>query len=167
MTNIGVKILGGAAGAMLAWSSAIISLLFRSSSVSSLLQPSSLLSCASQTLTRRLWTLLSRRHAGHSAATFRDKFWLSFALTIPVVFLSTDVHHWMNEGVFFGYKFGYRHQFALITINSAKLRSRLDLGKIKLRSLTLIYHRHTVFSGNSKSAEGNLVGVRPPLPAPR
>lgn len=31
------------------------------------------------------------RHAGHSVAMFRDKFWLSFALTIPVVFLSSDV----------------------------------------------------------------------------
>jgi hypothetical protein len=30
-------------------------------------------------------------HAGHSVAMFRDKFWLSFALTIPVVFWSTDV----------------------------------------------------------------------------
>src|SRR5438132_4508364 len=38
------------------------------------------------------------RHAGHSVAMFRDKFWLSFALTIPVVFWSTDVQHW----------FGYR-----------------------------------------------------------
>jgi Cu2+-exporting ATPase len=25
------------------------------------------------------------RHAGHSVAMFRDKFWLSFALTIPLV----------------------------------------------------------------------------------
>ena len=33
------------------------------------------------------------RHAGHSVAMFRDKFWLSFALTIPVVFLSGDVQH--------------------------------------------------------------------------
>ena len=38
------------------------------------------------------------RHAGHSVAMFRDKFWLSFALTIPVVFWSNDVQHW----------FGYR-----------------------------------------------------------
>src|SRR5580700_1192410 len=38
------------------------------------------------------------RHAGHSVAMFRDKFWLSLALTIPVVFWSTDVQHW----------FGYR-----------------------------------------------------------
>jgi Cu2+-exporting ATPase len=28
---------------------------------------------------------------------FRDKFWLSFALTIPVVFLSGDVQHWFGS----------------------------------------------------------------------
>src|SRR6202035_1313555 len=36
------------------------------------------------------------RHAGHSVAMFRDKFWLSFALTIPVVIWSTDVQHWLG-----------------------------------------------------------------------
>jgi P-type Cu2+ transporter len=36
------------------------------------------------------------RHAGHSVAMFRDKFWLSFALTIPVVFWSIDVQHWLG-----------------------------------------------------------------------
>src|SRR2546427_3453935 len=36
------------------------------------------------------------RHAGHSVAMFRDKFWLSFALTIPVVYWSTDVQHWLG-----------------------------------------------------------------------
>ena len=36
------------------------------------------------------------RHAGHSVAMFRDKFWLSFALTIPVVFWSMDVQHWFG-----------------------------------------------------------------------
>ena len=36
------------------------------------------------------------RHAGHSVAMFRDKFWLSFALTIPVVVWSTDVEHWLG-----------------------------------------------------------------------
>jgi len=36
------------------------------------------------------------RHGGHSVAMFRDKFWLSFALTIPVVFWSTDVQHWLG-----------------------------------------------------------------------
>src|SRR5713226_9207034 len=36
------------------------------------------------------------RHAGHSVAMFRDKFWLSLALTIPVVFWSTDVQHWLG-----------------------------------------------------------------------
>src|SRR5712672_2546167 len=36
------------------------------------------------------------RHAGHSVAMFRDKFWLSFGLTIPVVFWSTDLQHWFG-----------------------------------------------------------------------
>jgi Cu2+-exporting ATPase len=36
------------------------------------------------------------RHAGHSVAMFRDKFWLSFAFTIPVIFWSTDVQHWLR-----------------------------------------------------------------------
>src|SRR3989475_2859434 len=36
------------------------------------------------------------RHAGHSVAMFRDKFWLSFVLTMPVVFWSTDVQHWLG-----------------------------------------------------------------------
>ena len=36
------------------------------------------------------------RHVGHSVAMFRDKFWLSFALTIPVVFWSSDVQHWLG-----------------------------------------------------------------------
>ena len=36
------------------------------------------------------------RHAGHSVAMFRDKFWLSFALTIPTIFWSPDVQHWLG-----------------------------------------------------------------------
>src|SRR5260370_82435 len=36
------------------------------------------------------------RHAEHSVAMFRDKFWLSFALTIPVVAWSADVQHWLG-----------------------------------------------------------------------
>jgi Cu2+-exporting ATPase len=36
------------------------------------------------------------RHEGHSVAMFRDKFWLSFALTIPVVLLSHDVQMWLG-----------------------------------------------------------------------
>jgi P-type Cu2+ transporter len=36
------------------------------------------------------------RHAGHSVAMFRDKFWLTFALTIPVVVLSRDIQHWFG-----------------------------------------------------------------------
>ena len=36
------------------------------------------------------------RHAGHSVAMFRDKFWLSLALTVPVVLLSHDVQEWFG-----------------------------------------------------------------------
>lgn len=36
------------------------------------------------------------RHAGHSVAMFRDKFWLSLALTLPVVFWSGEVQHWLG-----------------------------------------------------------------------
>ncbi len=36
------------------------------------------------------------RHAGHSVAMFRDKFWLSLALTIPVVVWSSDVQRWFG-----------------------------------------------------------------------
>jgi Cu2+-exporting ATPase len=36
------------------------------------------------------------RHAGHSAAVFRDKFCLSLALSIPVVFWSTEVQQWLG-----------------------------------------------------------------------
>ena len=35
------------------------------------------------------------RHAGHSVAMFRDKFWLTLALTIPVVYWSSDVQRWL------------------------------------------------------------------------
>jgi P-type Cu2+ transporter len=36
------------------------------------------------------------RHAGHSVAMFRDKFWLSLLLTIPVVVWSREVQHWLG-----------------------------------------------------------------------
>src|SRR5216683_8306686 len=36
------------------------------------------------------------RHAGHSVAMFRDRFWLSFALTIPTVVWSPEVQHWLG-----------------------------------------------------------------------
>ncbi len=39
------------------------------------------------------------RHAGHSVAMFRDKFWLSLALTVPVVLLSTDIQDWFGYAV--------------------------------------------------------------------
>ena len=36
------------------------------------------------------------RHAGHSVAMFRDKFWLSLALTIPVIAWSRDPQAWLG-----------------------------------------------------------------------
>jgi Cu2+-exporting ATPase len=36
------------------------------------------------------------RHEGHSVAMFRDKFWLSLALTIPSVLLSPEVAGWIG-----------------------------------------------------------------------
>jgi Cu2+-exporting ATPase len=36
------------------------------------------------------------RHAGHSVAMFRDKFWLSLALTVLVVVWPADVQHWIG-----------------------------------------------------------------------
>jgi P-type Cu2+ transporter len=39
------------------------------------------------------------RHAGHSVAMFRDRFWLSLALTVPVVLLSADVQHWFGYSI--------------------------------------------------------------------
>src|ERR1700676_5601326 len=47
------------------------------------------------------------RHAGHSVAMFRDKFWFSLALTIPVLVWSADVQHWIGytAPVFRGSKF--------------------------------------------------------------
>ena len=47
------------------------------------------------------------RHAGHSVAMFRDKFWLSLALTVPVVLLSHDVQEWFGYSIpmFPGYEY--------------------------------------------------------------
>ena len=36
------------------------------------------------------------RHEGHSVAMFRDKFWLTLALTVPVVLLSSDIQNWFG-----------------------------------------------------------------------
>ena len=36
------------------------------------------------------------QHAGHSVAMFRDRFWLSLALTLPAVFWSGDIQHWLG-----------------------------------------------------------------------
>ena len=39
------------------------------------------------------------KHAGHSVAMFRDRFWLSLALTVPVVLLSDDIQEWFGYSV--------------------------------------------------------------------
>ncbi|MGI8515510.1 MAG: copper-translocating P-type ATPase [Acidimicrobiia bacterium] len=36
------------------------------------------------------------KHAGHSVAMFRDRFWLSLLLTLPVVFYSTMIQEWFG-----------------------------------------------------------------------
>jgi len=36
------------------------------------------------------------RHAGHSVAMFRDKFWLTLVLALPVVAWSAEVQHWLG-----------------------------------------------------------------------
>jgi len=36
------------------------------------------------------------RHEGHSVAMFRDKFWLSLLLTIPVLIWSPDIEEWFG-----------------------------------------------------------------------
>jgi len=36
------------------------------------------------------------RHAGHSVAMFRDKFWLTLILTLPVLAWSGEVQHWLG-----------------------------------------------------------------------
>jgi P-type Cu2+ transporter len=36
------------------------------------------------------------KHAGHSIAMFKDKFWLSLLLTLPVLVYSAMIQHWLN-----------------------------------------------------------------------
>jgi len=36
------------------------------------------------------------KHAGHSLAMFRDRFWVSLALTVPVVFYSESIQEWFG-----------------------------------------------------------------------
>ena len=36
------------------------------------------------------------RHEGHSVAMFRDSFWLTLSLTLPVVIWSPDIQEWLG-----------------------------------------------------------------------
>ena len=38
------------------------------------------------------------RHAGHSVALFQRRFWISLALTAPIVLLSPMIQHWLGLG---------------------------------------------------------------------
>jgi Cu2+-exporting ATPase len=38
------------------------------------------------------------RHAGHSLAQFERRFWISLALTVPIVLLSPMIQHWLGLG---------------------------------------------------------------------
>jgi Cu2+-exporting ATPase len=46
--------------------------------------------------TGRATSNIDASHAGHSVAMFRDKFWLSFVLTLPVLVWSTYVQRWFG-----------------------------------------------------------------------
>src|SRR5436190_427296 len=39
------------------------------------------------------------KHAGHSVVMFRDKFWLSLVLTLPVLAYSENIQHWLHFSV--------------------------------------------------------------------
>src|SRR3990167_2928512 len=36
------------------------------------------------------------KHAGHSVAMFRDKFWISLILTLPVLAYSASIQRWLH-----------------------------------------------------------------------
>src|SRR5260370_381133 len=38
------------------------------------------------------------RHAGHAVAQFERRFWISLALTVPIVLLSPMIQHWLGLG---------------------------------------------------------------------
>jgi Cu2+-exporting ATPase len=42
------------------------------------------------------WSPGHDHHEGHSVAMFRDKFWWTLTLTIPVIVWSADVQHWLR-----------------------------------------------------------------------
>jgi Cu2+-exporting ATPase len=104
------------------------------------------------------------RHAGHSVAMFQDKFWLSFALTIPVVFWSSDVQHWLGysapsfpgsrfiPAILGTFIFGYG---GLVFIRG----SRDELGDRKPGMMTLISLAIIVAFGTSIAATFGLLEI--------
>ncbi|MBI2588822.1 heavy metal translocating P-type ATPase [Candidatus Saccharibacteria bacterium] len=45
---------------------------------------------------RKVKKVMGDKHAGHSVAMFRDRFWLSLTLTIPVLAYSVTIQQWLN-----------------------------------------------------------------------
>src|SRR5216684_325598 len=104
------------------------------------------------------------RHAGHSVAMFRDKFWLSFALTIPVIFWSPDVQHWLGYTApsFPGSKFVPPVLGTLVLIYGGLVFSRGAWGELvehKPGMMTLISLAIVVAFGTSLAATFGLFEV--------
>jgi Cu2+-exporting ATPase len=51
-------------------------------------------------------------HAGHTIDGFNQRFWLSLALTIPILLLSPMIHHWTGFGLSFA---GYQYLLWLLS----------------------------------------------------
>jgi len=75
------------------------------------------------------------RHAGHSVAMFRDKFWLSFALTIPVVLWSPNVQYWLGytEPSFPGSQFIPSILGTVVFLSGGRVFIRGALGEVTAR----------------------------------
>ncbi len=88
------------------------------------------------------------KHAGHSVTMFKDKFWLSLLLTIPVLVYSEMIQHWLNftppsfsgsQYVPFIFSTGIFFYGGLVFIKSAwgELKAKLP-GMMTLISLAII-----------------------------
>ena len=97
------------------------------------------------------------RHSGHSVAMFRDKFWLSLALTIPAVFWSTEVQLWFGYTApsFYGSKFIPATLGTIIFVYGGLVFIRGSWGELadhKPGMMTLISLAITVAFGTSLAA---------------
>ena len=86
------------------------------------------------------------RHEGHSVAMFRDKFWLSLALTVPVLIWSPDIQSW----------FGYT---APVFPGSAQPRTRALTAKSRA-----VWKSHSMgqTAAIPTATSSALIGAKPP-----